>query len=53
MKSWRTTLFGVIAAAAGGVAANVPELAHIAGTISVIATALLGLFAKDHLEEED
>lgn len=51
MKNWKTTLCGVVAAAATGVAASYassdPVIAKIAGVIAAIATAALGFFAKD------
>ena len=50
MKSWKTTTCGIVAAAAGGVAAaNIdPTITKIAGTIAAIATALLGIFSRDN-----
>lgn len=50
MKSWKTTLCGAIAAAAGGVAAaNLnPLVTKIAGIIAALATGLTGLFARDN-----
>ncbi len=51
MKNWKTTVCGIVAAAAAGVAATYmssdPLIAKIAGIVAAIATALLGLFAKD------
>lgn len=48
--SWKTTLFGLIAAAAGGVAAaNIdPVITKIATAVSSIAAGLIGFFARDH-----
>lgn len=50
MKSWKTTLCGAIAAAAGGiVAANLdPVVTKIAGIVGTIATAALGYFSRDN-----
>jgi len=48
--SWKTMLFGILAAAAGGVAASFPDGAvhTYAGYAAALFTALLGVFAKDH-----
>ena len=49
-KSWKTTTCGIIAAAAGGVAAaNIdPIVTKIAMVITSIATAAMGFFARDN-----
>lgn len=50
MANWRTTMFGIIAAAAGGVAASstfTGEIHTIALMVATVATALLGFFAAD------
>ena len=49
MKNWKTTLFGILAAAAGGVATGGPPQAQ--GWASIAMTvfgALFALFAKDN-----
>lgn len=48
--SWKTTLCGVIAAAATGIAnANIsPVLTKICGMIAMLATAGIGFFARDN-----
>jgi len=50
MKSWKTTVCGVVAAAAGGVAAaNIdPTITKIATIAATIATGLIGFFARDN-----
>lgn len=50
MKSWKTTLCGAIAAAAGGIAAaNLdPLVTKIATVVSSLASGLVGLFARDN-----
>ena len=50
MKSWKTTLCGAIAAAAGGVAAaNLdPLVTKIATVVASLASGLVGLFARDN-----
>jgi hypothetical protein len=50
MKSWKTTVCGIIAAAAAGVASADmdPIVTKIAGIIAAIATAALGYFARDN-----
>jgi hypothetical protein len=47
MKNWKTTLCGVIAAAAQGVAVKFPEYAVIAEIVSAAAIGALGFCAKD------
>ena len=49
MKSWKTSLFGILAAAAGGVAAAGldPTITKIAMIIASVATAAMGFFARD------
>jgi hypothetical protein len=47
MKNWRTTLCGVIAAAAQGVAAKFPQYAVVAEIVSAAAIGALGYFSKD------
>lgn len=50
MKSWKTTLCGAIAAAAGGIAAaNLdPLVTKIATVVSSLASGLVGFFARDN-----
>ena len=51
MTSWKTTLCGILAASGTAVAATEtldPVTRKIGGVVAVIATALLGVFAKDH-----
>ncbi len=49
-KSWKTTACGIVAAAAGGVAAaNIdPIVTKISIVVGTIATAALGFFARDN-----
>jgi hypothetical protein len=46
-KNWRTSLCGVIAAAAQGVAVKFPQYAVICEIMSAAAVGALGFFAKD------
>ncbi len=50
MKSWKTTVAGIIAAAAGGVASAGldPVITKVAGIVATIATAAIGFFARDN-----
>jgi hypothetical protein len=50
MKSWKTTLCGAIAAAAGGIAAaNLdPLVTKIATIVASVASGLVGFFARDN-----
>jgi hypothetical protein len=50
MKSWKTTLCGAIAAAAGGIAgANLdPIVTKIATIVASLASGLVGFFARDN-----
>lgn len=47
MKNWKTTVCGIVAAAAQGVAVKFPEYAGICNVVSFVAVAALGFFAKD------
>jgi len=51
MKNWKTTVCGIVAASAAGVAATYmasdPMIAKIAGVIAAIATGAMGILAKD------
>lgn len=50
MSDWKTTIFGIIAAAAGGVAAasGMPAIVHqVAIIAATIAGSLFAFFAKD------
>jgi hypothetical protein len=51
MKSWKTTVCGVVTVAAGAVAVAPgmdPVIAKTAGVIAAIATGLIGIFARDN-----
>ncbi len=49
MKSWKTTLFGVLAACAGGCTQYPdPVVQKIASAVSAICIGLMGFFSKDH-----
>lgn len=50
MTNWKTTVFGILAAACGGIAsANIsPTVTQIAGVLAAIFTGLLGIASKDH-----
>ena len=50
MKSWKTTLCGAVAAAAGGIAAaNLdPLVTKIATVVASLASGLVGFFARDN-----
>lgn len=49
MKSWKTTLFGALTAAGGGLTqADDPTLKMIGQVLMVLGPILLGICAKDH-----
>jgi len=50
ITNWKTTLFGILAAAAGGVATSNldPTVTKIASILAAIFVGLLGIFSKDH-----
>jgi hypothetical protein len=50
MKSWKTTLFGILTAAAGGVATTStdPQTGKWAMLIGAICTGLMGIFSRDN-----
>jgi hypothetical protein len=50
MKSWKTTLCGAVAAAAGGIAAaNLdPLVTKIATIVASLASGMVGFFARDN-----
>lgn len=53
MKSWKTTLYGLIASAGIAMTSSLNPVLHVSGVIiSAVATALLGNAAKDaHLSD--
>lgn len=50
MKNWKTTLLGVLTAAAAGVAgSNIdPTITKVATVLTGILSGMIGFFAKDH-----
>lgn len=48
--SWKTTVCGIVAAAAQGVAANYPNttIGQVASVVAYLATAALGFCARDN-----
>ena len=50
MSSWKTTVAGILVAAAGGVSAAYPgtTIGQIASVIAYLATAVLGFVARDN-----
>lgn len=46
-KNWKTTLFGALAAAGGGMATQPGTVGTIGQILAILAPLLLGLFAKD------
>jgi hypothetical protein len=50
MKSWKTTLFGILTAAAGGVAttATDPQVGKWGALLSAVFAGLIGLFSRDN-----
>ena len=50
MKSWKTTLSGIVAAAATGVAGAYQgtTIGQVAGYVAMFATAAIGFFARDN-----
>lgn len=50
MKNWKTTIAGLVAAAAAGIKTQFPEYSAACDFVSYIAVLALGFFAADKIK---